>query len=195
MARTVGYLASLGHRRLGFVNQSRAVFDSGYGPAVKCQEGFFAAAAAAGVSGSSFFCHPSPKDGSEALSALLREDPRLSALVVMNDRALPGLLWAAEDLGMSLPSDLSLVSVISSARVAEMFKPALTTMEQSGAELGGLSVTYLLHLIESGNGGAPQTLLPCELVIRESSGPARASAPDEASFAAVLPQSEVAAST
>jgi Transcriptional regulators len=189
MAETVKYLASLGHRRLGFVNQSKAVYDSGYGPAVKCQEGFFAAAEAAGVSAASVFCRPSPKDGRGALASLLREDPGISALVAMNDRALPGLLWEAEERGLSLPRDLSLVSAVSSARVAEMFKPALTTMEQSGAELGRLSVSYLIDLLEGVDSGRPHALLPCKLVIRESSGTARDAVPASvvSSSAAALP--------
>jgi DNA-binding LacI/PurR family transcriptional regulator len=168
----VAYLRGLGHSRIAFLNQSKEVFDSGYGPAVRAHEGFEKAMTAAGLSAVTRFCHAAPKDGHAACTGLLESDRGITALVVMNDRALPGVIQAAADKGRRIPEDLSLMSIVSSARAAELFMPPLTTMDAPSRELGRLGVEYLIERLE-GRGDEPsQVLVPTRLVERGSTGPA-----------------------
>jgi DNA-binding LacI/PurR family transcriptional regulator len=168
---TVGYLAGLGHTRIAFLNQSKLVFDSGYGPAVRTQASFERAVDAAGVRGVTRFCHAAPRAGYEAFNELLAECPDLTAIVAMNERAVPGIMQALADRGWSVPDDFSLVGIVSSVHVAEMTVPALTTADAPAAELGRMGAELLIQRLEGHEHGAAQELLPCRLVVRGSSGP------------------------
>lgn len=177
---TLGYLAGLGHTQIAFLNQSREVFAAGYGPAVRAQASFEQELRRAGLDGVAQFCQPLPAEGYATFNRLLDAHPALTALVVMNDRAVPGVLQAIADRGWSIPDDFSVVSVVSSARLAEMTAPPLTAMEPPAAELGQLGVALLIGQLEQHERDQPQRLLPCRLVLRGSSGPSRrAAAPPE----------------
>jgi DNA-binding LacI/PurR family transcriptional regulator len=169
----VGYLAGLGHTHIAFLNQSRAVFDAGYGPAVRTQASFEQVMQTAGLNGITQFCHAAPRAGYEAFNELLAECPNLTALVTMNERAVPGVMQAIADRDWLIPDDFSLVVIVSSARLAEMTMPPLTTADAPTAELGRLGVELLIQQLEAQERNALQTLLPCRLVVRGSSGPCR----------------------
>ncbi|HYF62497.1 MAG TPA: LacI family DNA-binding transcriptional regulator [Herpetosiphonaceae bacterium] len=166
----VGHLAGLGHRHIAFVNHSQETFAAGYGPTVRAQNRFHQAIAAAGLDGFSVFCHPSAGAGFETFNQLIGEHPEITALIVMNERAIPGIIQAIADHGGSVPADFSIVSLVSSARVAEMTLPTLTALEAPAAELGALGVDLLIRQLEAEARDLPQALLPCRLVVRGSTG-------------------------
>jgi DNA-binding LacI/PurR family transcriptional regulator len=169
----VNYLAGLGHRHIAFLNHSQAEFDAGYGPAVRAHADFQNAIQAAGIEGVTRLCRATPAAGDVALRELLAECPDLTALIAMNDRALPGVIQAIAAQGWRIPDDFSLVAMVSSARVAEMVMPPLTTMTAPGGELGRLSVELLIQHLETQEQPALQQLLPCRLDVRGCSGPGR----------------------
>jgi DNA-binding LacI/PurR family transcriptional regulator len=168
---TVGYLADLGHTSIAFLNQSQSVFDAGYGPAVRTQVGFERAVEAAGLKGVTRFCHAAPRAGYEAFNKLLAESPDLTAIVAMNERAVPGIMQAIADRDWSVPDDFSLVGIVSSVQVAEMTVPPLTTADAPSAELGRMGAELLIQQLETQEHSVVQELLPCCLVERCSSGP------------------------
>jgi DNA-binding LacI/PurR family transcriptional regulator len=170
---TVNYLSGLGHTHIAFLNQSQSVFDAGYGPAVRTQASFEQAVQTAGLKGVTRLCPAAPRAGYEAFNELLVECPNLTALVTMNERAVPGIVQAIADRGWRIPDDFSLVVIVSSARLAEMMSPPLTTADAPTAEMGRLGVELLIQQLEAQEQGIPQVLLPCRLVVRGSSGPCR----------------------
>jgi DNA-binding LacI/PurR family transcriptional regulator len=170
---SVDYLAGLGHTHIGFLNQSQAAYAAGYGPVIRARTGFQQAMAGARLEGVSRFCRPAPQAGYEAFNDLLAERPDLTALITMNERAIPGVMQAIADRGWRIPDDFSLVVVVSSARVAEMMMPPLTTTDSPTAELGRLGVELLIQQLEAEEREALQELVPCRLVVRGSSGPCR----------------------
>ncbi|GAA2841405.1 hypothetical protein GCM10020220_032950 [Nonomuraea rubra] len=61
--------------------------------------------------------------------------------------------------------DLTLLLVLSSARVAGMFHPRLTTLEPPSTELGRLGARMLIGRLQDAVAGGPRArLLPCRLV-------------------------------
>jgi DNA-binding LacI/PurR family transcriptional regulator len=170
---TVNYLSGLGHTHIAFLNQSQSVFDAGYGPAVRTQASFEQAVQTAGLKGVTRLCPAALRAGYEAFNELLVECPNLTALVTMNERAVPGIVQAIADRGWRIPDDFSLVVIVSSARLAEMMSPPLTTADAPTAEMGRLGVELLIQQLEAQEQGIPQVLLPCRLVVRGSSGPCR----------------------
>ena len=169
----VSHLSGLGHTHVAFLNQSQSVFDVGYGPAVRAQATFEQAVQTAGLRGITRLCRAAPRAGYEAFNELLAGCPNLTALVAMNERAIPGVMQAIADRGWRIPDDFSLVVVVSSARMAEMMMPPLTTADAPTAELGRLGAELLIQQLEAQEQSALQMLLPCRLVVRGSSGPCR----------------------
>jgi Transcriptional regulators len=167
----VSYLSGLGHKHIAFLNQSQSAFDSGYGPVVRAQTEFAKAIQAAGLKEITRLCRPSPQAGYEVFNELLAEYPDLTALITMNERAIPGIMHAIANRGWRIPEDFSLVVIVSSARVAEMITPSLTTSDTPAAELGRLGVELLIQQLEAEEQGTVQKLVPCHLVVRGSTGP------------------------
>jgi DNA-binding LacI/PurR family transcriptional regulator len=167
------YLSRLGHTNIAFLNQSQKSYDAGYGPVVRTKDSFEEYVRSSGLKGVMRFCHPSPQAGYETFKSLLQEFPDLTAVVSMNDRATPGIMRAIIENGWKIPDDFSLVALVSSVRMAEMMVPKLTTMEPPSAELGRIATELLIKHLEGKGDGNPRILIPCRLVMGESSGPCR----------------------
>jgi DNA-binding LacI/PurR family transcriptional regulator len=171
IAEAMDHLVKLGHRNIAYINQSQASYDTGYGPVVRTKVAFEDYVHDSGVNGVMRFCHPSPECGYEAFSALLQEFPDLTAVLSMNDRAIPGIMRAVIERGWKIPDDFSLVTIVTSVRMAEMMLPTLTTLEPPSTELGRLATELLIEHLEGTGDGNPRILIPCHLVEGESSGP------------------------
>lgn len=172
---TIDHLFGFGHTHIAFLNQSQSVFEAGYGPAVRAQASFEQVMRSAGLEAVTRLCRAAPQAGYEAFDELLAECPHLTALVAMNDRAVPGVMQAIADRGWRIPDDFSVCIIVSSARMAEMMVPPLTTAEAPAAELGRLGAERLIQQLEAQEADTTQVLLPCRLVVRGSSGPCRRS--------------------
>jgi DNA-binding LacI/PurR family transcriptional regulator len=84
-----------------------------------------------------------------------------------------GALQAADELGVAVPSELSIVGFDDSP-VASLAKPALTTVSQPHEEKGRLAGEWLVGALERGTtlrGRRRQTILATELVVRDSTAP------------------------
>jgi DNA-binding LacI/PurR family transcriptional regulator len=167
----VTYLVGLGHRQIAFLNHAEESFNAGYGPSVRAAAGFEQVTRAAGLTPISRFCGDTALAGREVFEELIRAHPEVTALATMNERATVGVMQAAAERGWRIPDDLSIVSLVSSARVAEMTLPPLTAMTPPSAELGQLGVETLIDQLEEDNHELVQRLLPCRLVVRGSTGP------------------------
>ena len=89
---------------------------------------------------------------------------------------MPGIMQAAQDRGLRIPDDFSLIA-ISSPAVALIFTPALTTYDLPIADMGRIGTEILVRQLEGTSQEPTQVLLPCQLVVRESSGPYRPRVP------------------
>jgi len=167
----VNYLAGLGHKQFAFLNQSQTAFDAGYGPVVRTEAEFPKAIQTAGVEGISKFCRSAPQAGYEVCKELLAECPDLTALIAMNESAIPGVMRALADRNRLIPDDFSLLVIASSARMAEMMTPPLTTFDIAAAELSRLAVELLIQQLEAEEREPLQELVPCRLIVRGSTGP------------------------
>lgn len=99
---------------------------------------------------------------------------RPTAIMCANDRLAIGVTLAAARLGLSIPQDLSVMGYDNEARIADTMVPALTTMALPLREIGRAAMTTLLDAIENGTGAegtTMETMVPCRLVTRDSTGP------------------------
>jgi len=103
---------------------------------------------------------------------------RPTAIMCANDRLAVGVVLAAARLGLSVPRDLSIMGYDDEFRIANTMVPALTTMALPLRDMGAAAMTMLLDAVEGtveeapdGDAGTFETMVPCRLVIRESTGP------------------------
>jgi DNA-binding LacI/PurR family transcriptional regulator len=120
-------------------------------------------------------CRPNASEPARAATRdLLALDAPPTAILAMSDVLATGALHAAAELGVSVPTQLSLVGFDDSPAAA-LSTPPLTTVSQPHEEKGRLAATWLLAAIERGanlRGRRRRELLPTDLVVRETTGPA-----------------------
>ena len=118
----------------------------------------------------------SARSGFAAMQRLLAADPDLTAVFAANDHMALGALRALDEAGRRVPEDVSLVG-FDDVPEAEFFRPPLSTVRQHFPEAGRRAVRLLLEIIrpDEAPGFGPdagQDLVPTELVLRRSTGPA-----------------------
>jgi DNA-binding LacI/PurR family transcriptional regulator len=117
-------------------------------------------------------CRPNaPEPARAATLELLREPTPPTAILAMSDILAFGALEAAGELGVPVPSKLSVVGFDDTPGAAHA-TPPLTTVAQPHEEKGRLAAEQLIDAIERGGTREPsRTLLPTELVVRGSTAP------------------------
>jgi LacI family transcriptional regulator len=98
---------------------------------------------------------------------LLSGQWRLTGLFCANDEIATGVLWAAHELGVRVPEELSVVGFDDIA-MSQFVQPPLTTVRMNKRDLGTRAVQRLLELIEGKSNGTRSELIPVELVARSS---------------------------
>lgn len=104
---------------------------------------------------------------------LLSRDDRPTALFCYNDRMAMGAYRAAAELGLAIPSDLSIVGFDNQELIAQNLYPALTTVALPHYEMGAWSVERLIALV-GGEAPADENYplrMACPVVRRNSVAP------------------------
>jgi DNA-binding LacI/PurR family transcriptional regulator len=124
-------------------------------------------------------CRPNAVEPARrAALELLRDETPPTGILTMSDTLALGVLQAADELGVAVPGELSVVGFDDSP-VAALAHPPLTTIAQPHAEKGRLAAEWLVRAIDrgsSGRGRSRRAILPTELVVRGSTAPPFASA-------------------
>ncbi|OEE39915.1 substrate-binding domain-containing protein [Vibrio ordalii] len=159
------YLIECGHKKIGCIT----------GPLIRHQaqmryEGYKRAVLEAGLEiypnwivESDFEC----EGGYEAFNKMLAKGPLPSAIFVSNDMMAMGVINAANEKGIRIPEDLSLMGY-DDIHIARFMSPALTTIHQPKYRLGKAAVDTLLARLEN-EALEPQIVqLEPTLVVRKS---------------------------
>jgi LacI family transcriptional regulator len=108
------------------------------------------------------------KQGGYAKSmALLRMLPRPTAFFAGNDMIALGVLLAIRELGLRCPEDISLLG-FDNLDFAETTSPSLSSVHQSGYQLGATAARIVLDRVSGDTSPAKHCVLQTELKIRES---------------------------
>ena len=108
----------------------------------------------------------------EAMSELLGEANRPTAAILANKPALIGAMQAIRQVGLQVPSDMSIVS-FTSEDWHTITTPALTTYVHPYQEMGMMAAQILMKRIEPGAGTEPEPRVirfTGEIIQRESTG-------------------------
>jgi LacI family transcriptional regulator, galactose operon repressor len=98
----------------------------------------------------------------------LRDGIALDAIFAADDESARGAMAALRAAGKRIPQDVAVVG-FDDVTFASFLIPPLTTVRAPIEQVGREAVRQLVKLIRSG-AADPQTLLPTELIIRESCG-------------------------
>jgi LacI family transcriptional regulator len=116
-------------------------------------------------------CGPTIEDGYQAALQLLQLPSRPTALIAINDLLALGALRAAADLGLHVPTDLSLVGY-DDIPMAKYQVPRLTTVSKDAARSGREAVKLLLARLRDPDRPRQEIRVQPRFIIRESTGPA-----------------------
>ncbi|MGG7452302.1 MULTISPECIES: LacI family DNA-binding transcriptional regulator [Plantibacter] len=98
---------------------------------------------------------------------LLGRMPDVTAIFVSSDEMAFGVLRALDELGRSVPGDVSVIGMDDIA-LARYASPPLTTIRQPFSEMGRVAVEHLLTLIEEPAAERETVVMLPELIVRES---------------------------
>ncbi|MEO3814219.1 LacI family DNA-binding transcriptional regulator [Sphaerisporangium sp. B11E5] len=170
VARCVHRLADLGHRHVALIN--RPAGELGAGPAGRALAGFTEAALRRGLTGVDLHCDDDAFAGAECMERLRAQHPGVTAVVVANEAALPGVQRALDRSGVAVPRDLSLMGVVPRSP-AEAFRPPLTAADLP-ADLGAHAVKLLLERLARPEAPPRHLLISPPITARATTGPAPA---------------------
>lgn len=168
-ALVVDHLADLGHRRIGFIGGVTADNER----ARRRFRGVLEAVARRGLTLPAEALIETPygfREGFEAMQGLLQRQLKVSAVVCGNDYLAAGALSALDAAGIQVPAQMSIAS-FNDNDFAPYLHPPLTTLRVPIAAMGEQAAGHLLACLAGRRPDAP-ALLPVQLVVRGSSGPA-----------------------
>jgi LacI family transcriptional regulator len=164
------HLLGLGHTRIGMI-----AGDYRFSSSIERVEMFLATMEAAGQAVPDARIYKGDftlEAGVAGATALLDLPDAPTAILASNDQMALGVVSVAQARGMRIPEDLSLVSFDDSIGV-RMSVPALTAVRQPVAKMAEMAADLLINASASGEKlTAGSTLVPFELMVRSSTGPA-----------------------
>lgn len=174
VAAMAEYLVKLGHRRIGYV-----AGPEGRKSTRERLEGFCDALAKHGYApypdmitrGAYIF-----ESGRECGQALLEMSAPPTAIFASNDEMAAGVIYAAHELGLKVPGDVSVAGFDDSA-LATRILPSLTTIRRPVREMARLATTKLIASIDGRVSEARMGIfLDLVLIVRNSTRPIHSAA-------------------
>ncbi|MFI1035404.1 LacI family DNA-binding transcriptional regulator [Streptomyces sp. NPDC020951] len=161
------HLVGLGHRRIAHL--------AGYGAVADLRRrGFEATMRASGPAEGALVeaGDMTEEGGYRATVRLLARADRPTAVFAVNDMTAVGVLSAAEELGLRVPRDLSVVGYDNTS-ISRLRHLWLTTVDGAGREVGRRAARCLLDRLERPGGAGRVHLAAPTLEVRGTTGPPR----------------------
>lgn len=162
----VNHLIQLGHSRIGYIGETE--HEDRY-------RGYCAALSAARIPLRKELVVNVPlssEGGYQGALSLLKHDCKATAFFCPNDITAIGAMRAIQEQGLSIPGDVSLIS-IDDIDTAQYLTPMLTTVHIPVEEMGQMTAKILIDRIEGGHTLPMKINLPYYIANRESCGPCR----------------------
>jgi LacI family transcriptional regulator len=161
----LNYLLSLGHRRIGFITGRLDLVSANHR-----LQGYKDALVSAGIPVDDALIQVSDYTTEMALlcaRVLLGMENPPTAIFASNDMSAVGVYQAAKEAGVRIPEDLSVIGFDNLPESA-CLNPALTTIDQFVAEMGGLAIEMVVNLLKGKVLENNLNIIQSQLVIRKS---------------------------
>ncbi|MGB5592090.1 MAG: substrate-binding domain-containing protein, partial [Gammaproteobacteria bacterium] len=162
------YLASLGHRRIGFV-----IGHPDHGAVGNRYLGYRDGLKSSGMKFDRSLVqqgYNSFESGEKCARRLLNLEDRPTAIFAANDDMAAGVMKVAHEMELSIPGDLS-VAGFDDVPLARHIWPSLTTIRQPMDEMAVQATALLMNQILGNTDDGVEHTIPSTLVIRDSTGP------------------------
>ena len=165
------YLISLGHRRIGLIadalTRPKTTLSkiAGYRRALESSGLPFDESLVVNITEFGF------EGGLSGFPRLMERDSKVTAAICINDAIAVGVIAAAGDSGKRCPQDFSAVG-FGDSDMGKHWRPALTTFALSANRVAQAAVKLISEKRREVIEGKHTILVPEELIIRQSSGPA-----------------------
>jgi LacI family transcriptional regulator len=163
----VKHLVELGHRRIAFINGPEA-----WDATTNRFAGYRDELLASGIEFDPALVYQGDwqvQSGYGVAQQLLALSQRPTAVFAANDLMALGVIYAAQDVGLSVPSDLALVGY-DDRDFTGFVRPALTTIQMPCEKMGQVAADSLLRLIKGEIEVVEPTQVQGQLVVRQSCG-------------------------
>jgi LacI family transcriptional regulator len=163
--QAMNYLTGLGHRRIGFITGRQELVSS-----IRRLQGYKDGLAAMGIRLDEALIQTGDYTTDTAIGcarALLALDKPPTAIFAANDMSAMGVYQAAEEAGLNIPADLSVIG-FDDLREAAFMKPALTTISQSVDEMGYIATQMVVKMAKGETLESNQHKISTQLVVRDS---------------------------
>ncbi len=110
-------------------------------------------------------------DGRHAMTRILEQAPRTSAVICANDHLATGIILECTARGLRVPDDIS-VTGYNDLEIASALEPSITTVRTPFEPVAHAAVDYLLAKLADKPGPEPHSV-PTELIIRASTAAPR----------------------
>jgi LacI family transcriptional regulator, repressor for deo operon, udp, cdd, tsx, nupC, and nupG len=171
-ATAVQHLINLGHRDIGLIGDEPGALD--FSVPSHRENGWMNALSNAGITPRRELVAAgrfTVDGGHRAMTQLLAQRNRPSAVFAMSDEMALGAIKAVRDHGLRVPEDVSIVG-FDGHELGEVME--LTTITQPVIESGRQAGRFLLQAI-TGDASAPHQVMPTELIVRRTTGPLKPS--------------------
>jgi len=165
----VGYLAELGHRRIGYMAPPDGLMCT-----IHRWEGFGNGMAAHGLAVDEELVVEAgftEKSGQIAMHLLLDSPDPPTAVIAANDLCAFGAMRVLQKRGLLAGRDVSVIG-FDDIRLASHWYPSLTTLRQPLRRIGSVVAQILIAII-SGEDVERQVIFEPELIVRRSTGPVK----------------------
>lgn len=162
------HLIELGHRRIAVISGSRDVLCSR-----ARVDGYRSAHDEAGLVNDPALTRWGMFDAGSGYRygrELLELPDRPTAIFAGSDQQALGVVRAAQELGLRVPQDVSVVGY-DNLPITQWLNPPLTTVNQPLREMAGLATEILITLSQGGHPPSTRIELMTELVVRSSTAP------------------------
>lgn len=159
------YLLSLGHRRIGFIKGH-----PDHGATMNRLAGYKRCLKAYGVAFDRRLVRQGYFDfesGKSCAYKLLECEPRPTAIFASNDDMAAGVIFAAHDLGLSVPRDVSIAGFDDTPTASHTWPP-LTTIKQPIVEMASQATRMLIHKLRGAEDTDHEEVFDCNLIVRSS---------------------------
>jgi DNA-binding LacI/PurR family transcriptional regulator len=170
--RAIDYFAELGHKRMAFLTQaSEKKTTDPRGVDQRFQKAIITHAKKKKIQAIEYPSFNDPNSGRMAYQKLRRENRDVTAVLALPDLATIGFINGAHEEGITIPGDLSIISVNTPKAQINMSWPKLTTVDLPAYEMAASAIDITIDELEQILNKNKQQLWAGELILGDSTAP------------------------
>jgi DNA-binding LacI/PurR family transcriptional regulator len=168
----INHLVALDHHNIGFVSIVPAPEIKQYGPTIRALRGYRKICDELNLP--QFRCETDRQlpNVKQTTMNMLNRNPQITAVVSVADIAALGIFGAIQEMGLTIPDDISVVG-LTNRQGAELTNPPFTALDFPARSMGYEAGRMLIERLEGVGRGIKQTLVEPTLAVHSSTGPAR----------------------